>query len=35
MVVFLLDIDIDWGNVWPVILIVIGVGLLLRNIRRS
>ncbi|HZP20148.1 MAG TPA: hypothetical protein VFB16_08045 [Bauldia sp.] len=33
-VIFLLDVNIDWQMVWPVILIVIGVGLLLRNYRR-
>jgi len=34
MVALLLDIDIEWHLIWPVVLILLGIALLLRNFRR-
>jgi len=33
-VVFLFDVDINWGLFWPVLLIVIGVVVLLQSLAR-
>ena len=32
--IFLLNVDINWNLLWPVVLILLGLGILLRSVRR-